>query len=250
MRPTLRLIAAVLATLGAEAAPSAGTFQTSATRIDLSATTASALFSLTNTGGEELRFQIVAYAWDQAPGGEMKLEPTQDLVVFPTLFTVPAGGSRAVRVGTTAKPGASERSYRIFVEELPPMTPEGQTGVRVLTRMGIPVFLAPARARAHTAVHAAARAGKLDVVVENGGTVHVMLKSVRVVGLGAGGEELFAKDLSGWYLLAGGKRVYTLDVPAGACPKLRRVTLKAQTDASGSTTGEIPASAACAAPGG
>ena len=49
----------------------------------------------------------------------IELAPTQDVVFFPALLTLKPGEERRIRVGSTAAPGSIEKTYRIFVEELP-----------------------------------------------------------------------------------------------------------------------------------
>ena len=111
----LTAIAALL--VGASA--SAATFSVNPTQIYLSGRTTSALLTLRNDSTETLRFQLSAFAWNQSATGEILLEPTQDVVFFPALLTLKQGEERRIRVGSTVSPGAIEKTYRIFVEELP-----------------------------------------------------------------------------------------------------------------------------------
>lgn len=128
-------------------AASATTFTVDPVQISLSASKKSALLTLQNTSQETLRFQLSLFTWDQDPQGQMHLGPSSEVVFFPSLVSLPPGESRVVRVGTSASPAATEKAYRIFVEELPPIEKPGghgrEAGVRILTKMGIPIFLEP-----------------------------------------------------------------------------------------------------------
>src|SRR2546430_9969166 len=106
-----------------------------------------ALITLRNDGQGETRFQVSAKAWDEDAVKGMVLTPTQDVVFFPALFVLKAGEAKNVRVGVTVPFGTMERTYRVFIEELPPPEkPSTTSSVRVLTRVGIPVFVAPVKA--------------------------------------------------------------------------------------------------------
>src|SRR5688572_25193200 len=141
----IRAVAAVLAAAcaaggGSEAA--AASFTVDPTQIYLSGRSSSVLLTLHNESKDTLRFQLSVFAWAQSASGEMRLEPTQDIVFFPSLLTLKPDETRRVRVGSTAAFEAREKTYRIFVEELPPVDRAGNRGgVRVLTKMGIPIFM-------------------------------------------------------------------------------------------------------------
>ena len=171
----------------------AANFSINPNRLLFSPKTRSALLTLPNQNPEALRFQLSMFASDQSPTGEMQLTPTADLVVFPTLLTLAPGESRHIRVGPATPFAATEKTYRIFVEELPPLeTPEGgPTGVRVLTRMGIPIFLQPTKVVQQGHIEGmAVRQGKLSFQVKNTGNVHLMEQQVRVKGFGQAGDKL------------------------------------------------------------
>ena len=141
-------------------------------------------------------------AWDEDSRTGMKLAPTEDIVVFPTVLELKAGDTRSLRLGAVVPFGPIEKTYRVFLEELPaPEKPQARSTVRVLTRVGIPVFLAPVKALEDIRVSPVtlAKAGA-SVDVENTGNVHLRVDSVRVEGFGQGGAKVFEKQAQGWYM--------------------------------------------------
>jgi fimbrial chaperone protein len=209
----------------------AAVFEVSPVRMPLSAAAPSGLLTVRNQSSEPMRFQVTAFAWSQSPSGGMVLAPTQDIVVFPTLLALKPGESRNLRVGATTSFGAVEKSYRVFVEELPPLASQRSTNqVRVLTRMGIPVFLAaPAPAATPRVDGLAVNGQTLSFALRNAGNTHFLARKVRVAALDAGGRPLFEHELPSWYVLGGGVRDYTLDLPPDAC-KAARLKITVETE--------------------
>lgn len=218
---------------------SGSTFRVTPIRLTLERSSASALLTLTNESTETLRFQISAFDWAQDATGKMQLEPTKDILFFPALLTLEAGAERKVRVSAKATPGPVEKTYRIFFEELPPLvTPESNEGaqVRILTKMGVPIFLAPEKPVELASIDATGVAqGTLRFDVRNEGNVRFAVQSVKVRGVGADDQTLFERQLDGWYVLAGTHRSYELPIPADVCSSLKRVDVTAQTDSSSAT---------------
>src|SRR5512135_2952596 len=97
----------------------AGSFTVNPISIVLSGKEQSALLTLKSQTKEEVRFKVQVQAWAQSPKGEMELKDTKDIVVFPGLLTLAPSEERKLRIGSTVPAGAVERSYRVFVEELP-----------------------------------------------------------------------------------------------------------------------------------
>lgn len=220
--------------LGRAGVLSAAAFRVTPIQVALSSSTGSALLTLTNESSETLRFQVSAHAWTQGRRGEIELAPTQDIVFFPALLTLEAGKERKIRVGTSVAPGAVEKTYRIFVEELPPpeqpkesATPRSE--VRVRTKMGIPIFLQPAaKPQMAGAIESPALGdGQLRFRVRNTGNVHFTLLSVRIAGTGATGEAVFEKQAEGWYVLPGGIREYEIPVPPADCARVKVFAVEA-----------------------
>jgi fimbrial chaperone protein len=199
----------------------------------LSHESGSALLTLKNESGETLRFQITAVTWSQSSKGQMQLSPTRDILLFPTVLSVAAGEERKVRVASSVPFGNVERTYRIFFEELPPLEkPESaRPEVRILTRTGIPVFLAPEKPSSDPRLEfAPVRGGVLSFSVRNGGNVHFTLQGVLIKGLGQDGEAAFERRAEGWYVLAGGSRDYEIEIPREQCGKLKNIYVEAQID--------------------
>lgn len=233
------------------ASPAAASqFTVNPTRVELSARVSSSVVSVRNDGKAPIRIQVKAHAWTQALDGAVKLDPTDDVVVFPTLLTLGPGEERRLRVAVAARPGDVERTYRIFLEELPPpKTGDAGTtsGVQVLTRVGIPIFLAPVKASAQAAVTDLGLSHDgLHFQVDNQGNTHFVPQTLRVRGLSATGQTVSDKSSDGWYILARSSRRYAMAFEEKDCALIRSVlidvtlgdtTLKGRLDTPGGACG-------------
>ena len=189
------------------------------------------LITLRNEGSEEARYQVSAMLWDEDARTGMKLSPTEDIVVFPTVLSLKVGETKSLRVGPVVPFGPIEKTYRIFIEEMPaPQKQETRATVRVLTRIGIPVFLAPTKALEDRRVSAALSGKGAAVEVENTGNVHFRIDTERMEALGADGGKLFEKQAQGWYVLAGGHKRYDLEIPRESCGKVRKLVVSVKTE--------------------
>jgi fimbrial chaperone protein len=227
------VLAAALA-ISTAASASASSFTVNPTQIVLRSNATSMLLTLRNEGDTPLRFQLSVFAWDQGTAGEMRLQPTDDIVFFPPLLTVSPKQSRNVRVGAVTTFANAEKTYRIFVEELPSDQNETEhQSVHVLTKMGIPIFLLPSRLRAEGSLRGLAmQQGVFSFSVYNAGNVHFLVQSVRLRGLGSGDEPVFDRALDGWYILAEGIRAYEVPIPPSECSRIRAFEVAVQVGAS------------------
>lgn len=221
------LLASIAVLVPAESAASA--YTVNPTRVYLNANTGSALVTLRNESAEPLRMQLKAQRWAQGPDGDIQLSPTDDLIVFPALLTLKPGEERKIRVATAIAFGAVEKTYRLYVEELPPTTTEKTEGaaVRILTRMGVPIFLQPARPQAAALVRDLALSrGRLTFQLTNTGNSHFLPSSVIVRGFTANGTSVGDWPLNGWYVLAGGARAFSLALDTAACERVRSLLVE------------------------
>ncbi len=205
-----------------------GDFYVNPIRVVLGASSPSALLTIQNTSSEPLRFQLTVFVWEQDPVGQLLLTPTRDIIFFPRLLTLGPGEQRLVRVGAAAPAGPVERTYRLFVEELPPLETERQPvppgQVRVRARLGLPIFVQPANGRAEPRLaDLRVQRGRFAFELRNSGTLHVAPAQVRVRGYAADGEVVWERELEGWYVLARGTRRYDVELGLENCSKSRAI---------------------------
>ena len=202
-------------------------FEVSPIRVTFQPNESSALMTVRNEGNEKLRLQIKVMAWDQSKDGEMVLKPTDDIIFYPTLLTVEPGAQRNLRVGNKSNVMAKEQTYRIIVEELPSNTKLQGTGVRIVTKMSIPIFIKPARAEVKNQIERiAVRGSTITFDVKNQGNVHIQPRELRVKGTAVDGTVRLEQKIPGWYILAGGQREYRVDVPKTECGKIKDLTVE------------------------
>lgn len=224
MKNKLLLSVLGLALCQAERASAAG-INVSPVQVELSRDESKAQVLVRNESEEPARFQLSVSAWDEDAEKGMQLTPTQEIVFFPALLTLKPGEQRAVRVGALpAQFGLVEKTYRLFVEELPPPAKPGQRSqVRVLTRVGIPIFLAPSRKLEGTVLELRLDGPAAVAEAKNNGNVHFRVNSVDFKAFDEKGAVLLEKQQQGWYVLANGKKPFRFDLPQGTCGKARRL---------------------------
>jgi fimbrial chaperone protein len=230
--------AALLATLlcAAGAIARSATFSVDPIQIVLARGNSSESIAITNQSAQKLRLQVSGFSWNQSAGGEMKLAPTDDLVFFPQLLELDPGETKRIRVGVTADSGPMEKTYRVFMEELPSLESviaPRQSTVTLRMKIGVPVFVKPTGTPALSGVvrDAAASDGALSFDVVNSGNTHFAVQTVHVVGKDASGSTIVSHDLSGWYVLAGGTRRFSVPLSKNDCEALRTLAVQVRTDA-------------------
>jgi fimbrial chaperone protein len=205
----------------------AGGFQVYPIRVFLNATESSTLMTVKNDSPEKLRLQVSVMAWDQNKHGEMLLSPTEDIIFYPTLLAINPGDQRNLRVGSHTKDVSQEKSYRIFVEELPPNEKLQSSGVRFLTKVSIPVFLQPRKLETKSVIdQLALRKGELLFEIKNQGNVHIQPREIRIRGTSPDGGVQLERKIPGWYVLSGGLREYRIDFPKSECLKVKALKVE------------------------
>src|SRR6476619_2605511 len=152
---------AIVTLLIAPQAASASKFTVTPTEVNLSTSATSALVTLRNNSKSPLRFEVTLVSWSEDEHGQMALNPSSDVQFFPKLVELSAGASRNIRIGIKAGTARDvERSFRLFVEELPTHAAAATNAVALRTKIGIPVFGRPAKPSRTAAID--------GVSVENG----------------------------------------------------------------------------------
>jgi fimbrial chaperone protein len=195
----------------------ASTFRVSPVQVNLSPTTPTALLTVGNDSDETLRFQVSAFSWDQDATGRMHLAPTQDVLFFPMMLTLGPGEARRIRVGSTLPSGAIEKTFRLFVEELPQAavarSDAGGAQIRVLTKLGIPIFIQPPQPKPEASVEIRGVSGdRLRFVVRNTGNTHFLLQDLRIRGTTAAGQLVLDRKGAGTCWPGGGSTTASVDM--------------------------------------
>ena len=173
-----------------------------------------------NRGEEKVTVQLQMMKWEQDSLGEDVYEPTKDLVFYPQIVTIGAGKEGVIRVGyERTGPALEEKSYRLFVQELPVSEP-GKNVIKIALKVGIPVFLASKNPRPLLSYEdARIENGRLQVRIKNSGNTHAIVQKINVTGLDEDGAIVFSKESSGWYVLPGISRAFSFDVAPEECRK-------------------------------
>jgi fimbrial chaperone protein len=226
----LRVISGVLAALlVAPLAATASNFTVTPTEINLSSSATSALVTLRNLSKSPLRFEITVVSWSEDERGTMILKPASDVTFFPKLVELPAGTSRNIRIGFTA--GAArdvEQSFRLFVEELPDQSTPANNAVAIRTKVGIPVFVRPAKpVRSAVIEGVTVESGRVLTRIRNTGNLHINVENILVKGTGASSAPTFSKDGPGWYVLPGATRIFEVPMTSGECGSTTAVAVEA-----------------------
>lgn len=196
---SFQFIVASLVLLVLPGGAAAGSLGISPTRVTLTEKTPTAVITIVNQGTDPKVIQAELLRWTQE-GGKDVHAPTRDLLVNPPVFTVAPGKTQVIRVGLNrAANDAQELAYRLFLQEVPPPPPlPGFTGLQVVLRIGVPVFVAPAKAPVSSMLRWKAvrmEAGTIELTVSNEGNAHAELAEVMLSQPGNGS----APKVINWY---------------------------------------------------
>ena len=149
----------------------------------------------------------------------MTLNPSADVTFFPKLVELPAGASRNVRIGINAATARDvEQSFRLFVEELPDQSAPAANAVALRTKIGIPVFVRPAKPTRTAVIDGVSvENGKVLTRVRNTGNLHISVDRLSVSGTGRSAAPTFTKYGPGWYVLPGATRIFEVPMTAAEC---------------------------------
>ncbi len=190
-----------------------------------------ATVSLTNLSTDQLRLQVSVQAWTQSEDGKMVLTPTSGVIVFPQLFTLAPSSAQRLRAAVIAPVSANEQTYRIVVADLPSFgdtiaAPRNAANITFRTRFLVPLYVEPAvRTKAGHFENATMHGGKLTFGLVNTGTVHLEGLTLPIQLRDANGSVAFSDDAGRWNVLAGGRRIFTVDVGKTKCAAGRNLAI-------------------------
>ncbi|WP_353189321.1 fimbria/pilus periplasmic chaperone [Pandoraea pnomenusa] len=204
----------------------AATLQVSPVIVNLPPAQPATTLTLGNSGDAPIHGQLRLYAWTQDHGANV-LAPTDDLIASPPIVRIAPGERQIVRLVHVARPPArQERSYRLLVDELPPLDAPRGEGVSIRLRYSLPVFVQAEQASA-PALHFGVDTNTGALEVRNNGDRHAQLGATNVRDATGRNVEL-SRGLLG-YVLAGQTRRFAVRWPSGA-PPLAPFTVESRID--------------------
>jgi len=219
----------------------AAEFSLNPTRVHLDRARAVETLVLGNADPLPLSFEASVKRWTMGADGSWELQPSDDLVVHPLVFTVQPGEQVRLRVGTLKPEAGVERAYRVELQQLP----RGSEGmaIEVLTRVSVPVFIqGPSRAPAAAVSVASFGAGGLQLTLANTGSQYLPPQDARLRLLDASGHSLAELPLTVGYVLAGARLPLPAQpVAASVCAQAAQVELELP-ESAGTLVAPLPGS--------
>ncbi|MEW6601917.1 MAG: fimbria/pilus periplasmic chaperone [Nitrospirota bacterium] len=202
-------------------------FSVSPIRVFFDGTRKTNILTVKNTSDRPVSLEIKTVLWEH----DQEYSPTGDIIFFPKMLTMAAGEEKIIRIGHKTPPGPEERTYRMFISEIPVSRSEEGTTLQVVMNLGVPIFIQPVNSVPEGKIENVSLSnGRLNIGLQNSGNVHFMIKSIRVSGKDDAESEVFNAETAGWYLLAGNSKEYTLDVGKEACLKINNIRVSVETD--------------------
>jgi fimbrial chaperone protein len=169
-------------------------------RVTLSRSSLAAQLLVGNSGDVPDLLQSQVFVWTRQHCVDV-LEPTENLVVSPPIFTLQPDGKQVVRVLLTGQvPDGQESTMRVVLTEIGPLKDVvGEITTRL--SLSLPVFVSPKATAAPKLEWTVNREGsRLRVMAHNIGNAHTRLRTFKVAA--AGGATLSEESHTD-YLLAG-----------------------------------------------
>lgn len=210
---------------------SAQEWSVSPIKLELAGGTTSGVITVANDSAGKYSYQMKAFEWTQDKDGKDVYTETNDIIFFPRLMSVESKDQKIIRVGTKVPRADTEKTYRLFIEDItrPPAT--GGATVTFAIRFGVPIFFKPLKEDVRGALERPnVDKGTIAIPVRNVGNSHFVVQKITVSGIGPRNETVFSKELPGWYILTGTVKRYTMEIPREACPKTARIDIEARTD--------------------
>jgi fimbrial chaperone protein len=216
------------------AAWAGGDFAVSPLRVDLAPAERSAAVTVTNDGKEKLNFQLEAKEWTQDEQGNDRYTSAPDLVFFPRILSVEPGQEGTIRLGVKSPSVSTERSFRLFIEELPGAPkPKSQPGMQVdvLVRFGLPIFSAPLQPKDGLAIESLElKQRRATILARNTGNRRQVVRGLHLRGKDAAGQQVYSLDIADRYILAGLLKSYSTVLTPTQCQQITSLTVEIKTD--------------------
>jgi fimbrial chaperone protein len=188
----------------------AGAFDVAPLRVNIDNADDIEVVRITNPREFQVTYSVKAFRW-MTSSSIADLQPTDDLLVVPPVFSVEAGQQQIIRVAARHWDGEGrERAYRIVIDEVASQV-EPDKSIDFNFSITMPVFVAPETARAEPAWSL-----ELDqeegtkLIVQNLGTAHLAFDDLKLVPNSAA-KPIFSIPIGG-PIFPGERRSWPLNV--------------------------------------
>ncbi|MDH5229159.1 MAG: fimbria/pilus periplasmic chaperone [Gammaproteobacteria bacterium] len=207
----------------------ASTFKVHPLRFQFDGEKKSDVLKLTNTSDNAVTVQLESVKWAQDSAGNDLYEPTQDIIFFPKIVTLEKDQQRIVRIGYRGEPALKhEKFYRLFAQELPGQG-QKQGALNFSFRFSMPIFIkAKQQQPKHKITRTSVRNGAIHVTMENTGNSHYLVKKIFAVAQDQSQTDLSTVETSGWYILPGVERTFTIPLQEADCRAAKQYLLAVQ----------------------
>ncbi len=191
----------------------------------------SEVLTINNEGDQPLTLEVSAVRWTQDTNGQDVYQPATDLIFFPKQLVIEPKNDRVIRTGIKVPAVEQEKTYRLFIKQVPDSREAAPNTVAIAIQFGVPVFVKPVKETiAGAIVDAQLADGTFSARVENRGNSHFRVKNIFVTGLSTEGVQQFTKELNGWYLLNNSSRALEISLPEAICRRIKTLEIQIQSN--------------------
>ena len=202
-------------------------FSISPIRIFFDGSSKTNIVNVKNVSEEEIMLEMKTVLWENRDD----FSPTKDIIFFPKILVLKKGEEKIVRIGHRIPETQTEKTYRMFIKQLPKITERQGSTVNIIMQMGVPIFIQPSTFSPEGTIEKVAFSeGNLNVFIENHGNVHFFVKSINVSGTDDSGADVFSANQAGWYVLAGNSGEFTMAMDREVCLNTKNLQVVIETD--------------------
>jgi len=192
----------------------------------------SASIAVRNDSGRPLGFKVQAFRWTNTAAGEINLESSDEIIVFPAALALQVGETRRIRVGTQVSAAVAaagvERAYRVILDEIVSTSAIQRNALNTRMQFSLPVFVqGKDRTAKVSMLPPALREGALWLQLTNPGRLHVTPRRIEVRGFDTAGTVIWSRSFRPWYLLSGEVRNQQATLTDSECRATARIVAEA-----------------------
>ncbi len=195
-------------------AAQAGNYGVSPLSFSFSVTNKSGVITVSNEDKKDLDIRVRPTSWSQSADGQDNYQDANDLVVFPRRLSLKPGEKKIIRLGLNDAQTATEKAYRVYLEEVAPPEDPNDASVKlsVLINVGVPVFVTPAQATPQLTVNPIISNNKLKLELNNQGNAHIRLSRIA-----DDKGNTITSNFTNRYVFSGVRTVSDIALPASVC---------------------------------